>query len=294
MKKMNFEENAITGRATRSEVAHLNDIRRYHSLTRDEEQTLVNLLLAGGPAGRAARERLITSQLRLVVSMAKMYATSSVEFDDLVAGGEEGLVRAIDSISAPLTTSVTSYVLRYIQGGVLDALGECSQSIAVPRSAAAVLRDYEQRLEAQNEGDLSPEELLDNLDALQHAREWMDRENVDAAALHPFVSLDAPLTDDTAGEAVTLAELLPDTAPGADEELERADSRRALRALMTAKIGALPTNILMDKYGFFGPEYTDIMLCEKYGLNHRELEQIVRKALKDIRHEPSILELLMA
>src|SRR5262249_38997563 len=110
---------------------YLNEIGRYPLLTRAQEVQLAKRVQAGDPD---ARRRLIESNLRLVVSIAKSYRSSSVELLDLVQEGTLGLMRAADRYDWRRDTKFSTYAAWWIRHGIVQALAAGTQPIRIPDS----------------------------------------------------------------------------------------------------------------------------------------------------------------
>lgn len=118
--------------------AYQRDIGRTALLTAEEEQAVARRARAGDPG---ARELLILSNLRLVVSLAAKFAGYGVEVDDLIQEGNVGLVLAADKFDPELghrfSTYATYWILRYIRCGLSDK----ARTIRLPRHRVERLRN---------------------------------------------------------------------------------------------------------------------------------------------------------
>src|SRR5262249_20610467 len=96
---------------------YLNEIGRYPLLTRAEEVQLAKRIEAGDPT---ARQRLIEGNLRLVVTIAKSYRSSSVDFLDLIQEGTLGLMQAVDRYDWRRDTKFSTYAAWWIRHGIVQ------------------------------------------------------------------------------------------------------------------------------------------------------------------------------
>lgn len=284
MKEIHFDEIIYTVRDTRSTVDHLREMRRFAMLDRNEERRLIGLMLQGGRDGEAARAKLINSQLRLVVSIAKHNLVAGLMLDDLIAAGEEGLVRAVNSLRRMPYGGLATYVRPFVQGAMLDAIAEWYNPSGVPERTLSAIRGYEQQLARMDEESESMEGMAAYLEQLREARDKF-ADSTDPAVIKPYHSLDVSASRDD--DEHTLADTVADDDARADADLDREENRRSIRALMTLVAGKQATDILLDKFGFNGPEYSDGMLCEKYGLSQHQLDVIVKAALQKLREDAS-------
>jgi RNA polymerase primary sigma factor len=97
---------------------YLNEMARYPLLTRTEELELAKRAQQGD---RVARERLIESNLRLVVSVARGYRSDTLDLLDLVQEGTLGLIRAVDRYDWRRGAKLSTYAFPWIRHAILDA-----------------------------------------------------------------------------------------------------------------------------------------------------------------------------
>jgi RNA polymerase primary sigma factor len=121
-------DNAATEDSLRRYLA---EIGRYPLLTRAEEVQLAKRVEAGDPDARC---RLIQSNLRLVVVIAKPYRSGSLDLLDLVQEGTLGLMKAVDRYDWRRGTKFSTYAAWWIRSGIIETLNTSSQPIRVPES----------------------------------------------------------------------------------------------------------------------------------------------------------------
>ena len=226
----NAEQTTGTFNNTPSEDSlrrYLSEIGRYPLLTRAEEVQLAKRVEAGDPA---ARSRLIESNLRLVVTIAKTYRSSSLDLLDLVQEGTVGLMKAVDRYDWRRGTKFSTYAAWWIRSGIIEALGANAHPIRLPESVrdrAADVQRTEQALMARFGRRPSTAEIAAELE-LTPAQVAEAR-----AAGQPVGSLDEPMGSE--GD-LRHADLLAD--PNATDplqslvdEVEEGELERRLRTL---------------------------------------------------------------
>ena len=97
---------------------YLREIARYPLLTRTQELELARRAQEGDPE---ARGRLIESNLRLVVSVARTYSSGTLDLLDLVQEGTLGLIRAVDRYDWRRGAKLSTYAFPWIRHAILDA-----------------------------------------------------------------------------------------------------------------------------------------------------------------------------
>lgn len=109
--------------------AYLKEIGRHKLLTGTEEIELSRAAKAGD---RAARRRIIQSNLRLVVSIAKKYRHRGLSFQDLIQEGSLGLLRAVEKFDPERGFKFSTYATWWIRQAITRALADKSRTIRIP------------------------------------------------------------------------------------------------------------------------------------------------------------------
>src|SRR4029079_9178881 len=120
---------AVPSGPTDSLDRYLHDISRHPLLTKEDEQRLAKLVEQGDPV---AKRRMIESNLRLVVSVAKRYRGHGVPFLDLIQEGTIGLVRAVEKFDWRRDLKFSTYATWWIRQAVQRAVANQSRTIRLP------------------------------------------------------------------------------------------------------------------------------------------------------------------
>jgi len=106
---------------------YFNDIRKYKPLTKEQEKDLVE---------KGCLEKLICSNLRYVVTIAKKYqSASSLSLNDLIEEGNRGLITASTKFNTSYDTKFFSYAKSYIKQTIIDAINKNARIVYVPSGA---------------------------------------------------------------------------------------------------------------------------------------------------------------
>jgi RNA polymerase primary sigma factor len=264
-------------------TAFLSDIGRYPLLTPAEEVSLAKRI-EGGDA--EARRRMIESNLRLVVTIAKDYRRGGVAFLDLIQDGMVGLIRAADGFDWRLGNRFSTYARWWIQQSIRSGLAGSGRSVRLPVRLAARTREIE-RTTAKLTAKLgrAPSEV-ELCATLQLSPEQLQRARV-AAASQVAVSLDAPSQD----EGRTIVEALVDESLA--EPADRLDTSRDVTVgVAVSELPDQARRVLELHYGLDGGgerSYTDI--AKRLGVSVWRVREVEARALQLLRGRNDVCEL---
>lgn len=255
---------------------YLREISKYSLLKREDEVELAVKIHVGDPE---ALDKLVRSNLRFVVSVAKKYQNQGVSLSDLINEGNLGLIRAAHKFDETKGIKFISYAVWWIRQAILQALAEQSRIVRVPLNRAGTLHRIGKRSSALQQ-ELGREPTIDEI------AEGMDIPKDEVAKTlaisRSHLSLDAPLTP---GEDNKLLDYLADEeSPGPDDQtFERALSNSIEQVLRTLK--EREAKILRL---YFGLDSQEAMTLEEIGgllgITRERVRQIKEKALARLRH----------
>jgi RNA polymerase sigma factor (sigma-70 family) len=111
---------------------YLDQIEHIPLLTPEEEISLGQKVQAGGARSEEARQRMIRSNLRLVIALAKRYAHMGLPFSDLVEEGNIGLMRAVEKFDPKRGYRFSTYASWWIKQGMMRSLSNHGKTIRIP------------------------------------------------------------------------------------------------------------------------------------------------------------------
>ncbi len=125
-------------------AAYLKDISRSPLLTAEEEVALAKKIARGD---MAARQKMIESNLRLVVNMAKRYLNKGLPFPDLIEEGNLGLIKAVEKFNHKKGFRFSTYASWWIRQSIQRALVNHSKVIRIPVHVVEQINHYLSALE---------------------------------------------------------------------------------------------------------------------------------------------------
>jgi RNA polymerase primary sigma factor len=264
------EAAAAVGGAGDSLQLFLADVGKHRLLTAADEVILAKAIERGDPR---AKRRMIESNLRLVVSIAKGYRGLGVPFLDLIQEGTLGLNRAVEKFDWRRGYKFSTYATWWIRQSVQRAVANHARTIRVPVHVVErqqKLSRAARRLEVELGREATKEELAEATGLpMQHIEEAL-------GAAHASVSLNQTVGADDEGE---LGDLFadreaPDPFEEAEESLRRQGVRRALDALPERE-----RRILELRFGFDGEPWTLEAIGHELDLTRERVRQLEGQAL---------------
>ncbi len=255
---------------------YLREISQYPLITRDDEVELAKRIRVGC---EVSLDKLVRSNLRFVVSVAKKYQNQGVSLSDLINEGNLGLIRAAHKFDETKGIKFISYAVWWIRQAILQALAEQSRIVRVPLNRAGTLHRIGKRSSALQQ-ELGREPTVEEIAEGMDISEEEVAKTLSISQTH--LSLDAPLTP---GEDNKLLDYLPDTQnAGPDQEtFERALTDSIEEVLSTLK--EREAKILRLYFGLDGHEPMTLEeIGSMMGITRERVRQIKEKALARLRH----------
>ena len=268
-------EKSFTNRESASLDKYLQDIAREQMVTVEEESDLAQRIHKGD---QKALDRLVRSNLRFVVSVAKQYQRQGLSLPDLINEGNLGLIKAAQRFDETRGFKFISYAVWWIRQSILQAIAEKGRVVRIPLNQAGNLQRMTRannRFELENERPPTPEELAESMGIP------IDRvRNTLPLAARP-VSVDAPFSDE---DGLNLLDLLQDTSgPNPDEGLKRESVQKEIERVLRS-MSKREEDIIKLSFGIGAQPLTMEEIGEKLNLTRERVRQVRDKALKKMRH----------
>lgn len=253
---------------------YLKEINRYSLLTAEEERELGWKII--NDQCPVARDRMVNSNLRLVVSIAKKYSNRGLPITDLIEEGNIGLLRAVEGFDPAQGARFSTYGSWWIKQGIKRALMNANQPIHIPAYMVELIAKWKMHsrlLQAQLGHPPTMEQLSEAMDLPVKKIQIIKR------AVRAF---NAPNQSprDVNGEAVGLEGIVADyRGTTADEQSLRTEELSTLRSLMET-IDDREAEILRLRFGLDGAEPLTLKeIAAEVGISRERVRQIIEESL---------------
>jgi len=269
----------VAGQTTDALQLFFNEIRRHPLLTGDEEIEIAKAIERGD---LDAKERLVNSNLRLVVSIAKKYQGQDLSLLDLIQEGILGLIRASEKFDWRKGYKFSTYATFWIREAIQRGIANKGRTIRIP-----VHIGQRERKIARATQTLATELGRDPTDEEVAAATELPVEQVievkDAA--RTVTSLDRPVGE---GDETAFGDLLPGDQPTPDEEVEIGFREEILHRALD-KLPEQERKVVKLRYGINGDNPTPLREAgQMLGMSAEGVRKLEKRALERLAQEREI------
>lgn len=265
----------VTNRESKSLDKYLQDISKIDLITAEEEVELAQKIKRGD---QRALEKLVNSNLRFVVSVAKQYQNQGLTLPDLINEGNFGLVKAAQRFDETRGFKFISYAVWWIRQSILQALAEQSRVVRLPLNKIGSINKINKTfsyLEQAHERPPSAEEIAEEL-GLSVSEVKQSLKN---AGKH--ISMDAPFAE---GEDSNLYDVISASeTPMPDTELVKESIREEIGRVLDT-LSEREADVVKLYYGI-GQSSTMTLdeIGNTFDLTRERVRQIREKAIRKLR-----------
>lgn len=264
---------------------YFNEISKIPLLTADEEKELAYAIRYGENEDWA-RKKLIASNLRLVISIAKKFLGSRLGFLDLIQEWNTGLIKAIEKFDPDKDFKFSTYATWWIKQSITKAIADMTKNVRIPVHLIDEINAYNK----------ASQMLFQKLGRQATSKEISEALNFPIKKIKKLeevifgnVSLDAEVGDDGKD---SLGDLI------ADEGTLRPDQhvqKEALKGNLERILGMLDereAKIIRMRYGIDGPKYTLEQVGAEFNVTRERVRQIEQKVLQKLKEHEGLQRLL--
>ena len=277
MKQFKINKN-ITTRSEESLHKYLVEISRVPMISPDQEVELAQIIRKGGKNGEKAKEKLVTANLRFVVSVAKQYQNQGVPITDLINEGNIGLIVAADKFDETRGFKFISYAIWWIRQSILQAIAEYSNIVRRPQSQISVsnkikkaTNEFVQKQQRNPTADELSEIISLEIDKIEKAIQTEAHVN----------SLDAPVSEDADSTMADILASSPEYA--ADRKVDHESMCSDLMQVLCNVLNERERLIVVQNFGIGCPERSLDDIGYGMGLTRERVRQIRERSLEKVR-----------
>lgn len=272
----------LNSRALESFDQYLFDVEKYPLIEDPEEER--ELARRARSGDKEAAERLVTANLRFVISYVKKYQGRGLGLAELVCIGNEGLLKAVKKFDPDKGVKFISYAVWWIRQTVLQALAEQTRSVRIPLNQNS-------NLVKLSRTDTALTQLLGRSPTDQEIADEMDEPVETVRALRRVaaseLSLDAPIDRGDRDSASFGERFANIDAEDIEERVESQARREFLDKMFQKYLTERERKILYLYYGLDdGEERTLEEIGSLLGVTRERIRQIRNRAFEKLRESP--------
>ena len=262
---------------------YFNDISKIPLLTYEEEKEIARKIKKGD---EEAKKKLIESNLRLVISIAKRFFGSRLTFSDLIQEWNIGLIKAIEKFDPDKEFKFSTYATWWIKQSITKAIADMSKHVRIPVHLIDEMNSYNkayqilfQKLGREPTSKEIGQKLGFPIKKIKKLEE----------VIFGNVSLDREVGDEGRD---TLADLLEDgNTLRPDQIAERAALRNNLDAILWM-LDDREAKIVKMRYGIDGPRFTLEQVWEEFDVTRERVRQIEQKVIQKLKEHQGLQKML--
>ena len=262
---------------------YLVEIGRAPLISIEEEIELAQKIKKGGPEAEKAKDRLVTANLRFVVSVAKQYQHQGLTLTDLIDEGNIGLIKAAQKFDETRGFKFISYAVCCLRQRILQAIAEQSRIVRLPLNQVGSLNKINHeisRFEQEHQRRPSIAELAEatNIDQEKIGQSMM------ADGHH--VSIDAPFQD---GEENCMLDVMPSSDDSrTDRSVDHESMALELNNVLKDVLKEREIIIIRECFGIGCHEKGLEEIGDQLGLTRERVRQIREKSIAKLRESGNV------
>ena len=265
---------SITDRQDASLGLYFKDVSKLSLLSPEEEIELTKRVKEGD---EKATKKLIESNLRFVISVAKQYQGKGLPLIDLIQEGNCGLIQSARLFDPDKGFRFISYAVWWIRQSIIKAISEQCRTVRVPMSQVVHINKINkatEKFEQLNGRKPSLEELE------EETKIEASKINSTIASAGRAISLESPLKDE---EVSCLLDIIPDEgATPADSDATKNDLSNSIETVL-AKLSYRDSDILRMSFGIGMQPMSNDEIANRFGIGTERVRQIQHSAINFIK-----------
>lgn len=257
-------------------TSYLRDISKYKILSQDEIACLIEKAQQGD---ELAKNKIIQSNLRFVITIAKQFQNRGIPLMDLISSGNEGLIKAVDKYDVTKGTTFLSYAVWWIRQSIFNSIYWQAREIRLPMSQQLIIIsmiDASNKFYQINHRTPSPEEISEMIDVPREQVEYLSQ------FFNNVVSVDDFIGNDEDNNQV--CDIIPDGEPLLDEVINKDFLIKEINSILS-ELSVREHDLLCMLFGIGMPPVNKRIIESMYGVCSERIRQIKEGALLKLRRK---------
>lgn len=271
---------SVTNRSEASIQKYFDEVAHIPTLSVEEEAKYAHLAKNAKTERErvSARNVLVRSNLRFVVSCAKQYQGKGLNLTDLIQEGNIGLIKASEAFDETKGFKFISYAVWWIRQQIMQFMSEYGKQIRMPQNKVAMLQAIN-KAQSQFFAEYGTNASLDDL----HYLTGLDEEEIEKvlgeSQCQNTTSMDAPISDDSDS---SFESIFNGGGDATDKALDEESVSKALNMAL-ATLNEREQYAIKHTIGFGCPKLSRSEIAEDLNLTQERVRQIVTNGLKKLR-----------
>lgn len=262
---------------------YFNDISQIPLLTWEEERDIARRIKKWD---EDAKRKLIESNLRLVISIAKRFFGSRLSFSDLIQEGNVGLIKAIEKFDPDKEFKFSTYATWWIKQSITKAIADMGKHVRIPVHLIDEINSYNkayQELFQKNGKEPTSKEIAAKLGFPIKKVKKLEE------VIFGNVSLDSEVGDEGRD---TLADLIEDSSTLRPDQFAEKNTLQKNLEMILGMLDDREAKIIKMRYGIDGPRYTLEQVGEEFDVTRERVRQIEQKVLQKLKEHTGLQKIL--
>lgn len=257
-------------------TSYLRDISKYKILSQDEIACLIEKAQQGD---ELAKNKIIQSNLRFVITIAKQFQNRGIPLMDLISSGNEGLIKAVDKYDVTKGTTFLSYAVWWIRQSIFNSIYWQAREIRLPMSQQLIIIsmiDASNKFYQINHRTPSPEEISEMIDVPREQVEYLSQFFNSAVSVDDFIGNDEDNNQ--------VCDIIPDGEPLLDEVVNKDFLIKEINSILS-ELSVREHDLLCMLFGIGMPPVNKRIIESMYGVCSERIRQIKEGALLKLRRK---------
>lgn len=263
---------------------YLKDISKYKILSADET---VDLILKAQKGDKKARDKVVNSNLRFVVTIAKQFQNRGVPLMDLISSGNEGLCKSVDKFLTDKGVVFLSYAVWWIRQCIYNTIYWHGKEIRLPISQQLLvinILDTTTKFFQEHQRNPSPEEISEITGIPRNQIDYLSQFANKSVSVDDFIG-----GDDSNSQ---ICEIIPDETKDLEELADVDFVRKELEKIIDT-LTIREHDVITMLFGIGMEAINNKIVSDMFGVGNERIRQIKESALKKMkrRFSKSLIEM---